>query len=63
MKVESTRAVNLTLVLSIVLFKKSLFSRTLPHGIIKNILLTELLGLISEQSTVLLYRHAMILMS
>ena len=34
MKVESTRAVNLTLVLSI-LFKKSLFSRTLPHGIIK----------------------------
>ncbi len=63
MKVESTRAVNLTLVLSIVLIKKSLFSRTLPHGIIKNILLTELLGLISEQSTVLLYRHAMILMS
>ncbi len=48
MKVESTRAVSLTLVLSIVLFKKSLFSRTLPHGIIKNILLTELLGLISE---------------
>ena len=44
MKVESTRAVNLTLVLSIVLFKKSLFSRTLPHGKIKNILLTELLG-------------------
>lgn len=63
MKVESTRAVNLTLVLSIVLIKKSLFSRTLPHGIIKNILLTELLGVISEQSTVLLYRHAMILMS
>ncbi len=48
MKVESTRAVSLTLVLSIVLLKKSLFSRTLPHGIIKNILLTELLGLISE---------------
>ncbi len=48
MKVESTRVVSLTLVLSIVLLEKSLFSRTLPHGIIKNILLTELLGLISE---------------
>ena len=44
MKVESTRAVNLTLVLSIVLFKNLYFLEHYPHGIIKNILLTELLG-------------------
>ena len=44
MKVESTRAVNLTLVLSIVLFKNLYFLEHSAHGIIKNILLTELLG-------------------
>ena len=44
MKVESTRAVNLTLVLSIILFKNLYFLEHSAHGIIKNILLTELLG-------------------